>query len=575
MTTINASSTAVLRRIAILAILIGLSFIASISPVSWTGMAGLVAAQQSQVVLVNAASYANDAGAGVAPDSIAALYGQFITQGNQAFPLPAGATSLPTTLGGVSVTIGGKPASLFFAGTTQINLAVPADLPDGNAPIVVTNSDGSTRSGTVSVVRVQPGVFTALSTGTGTAAALTTKDGTAYNFVANPDGTARDLDAGSAQQPNYLVLFGTGLRLAGQANVKVTVQGVPAQVIYAGKVGQFVGLDQLNVIIPPELSGYGNVQVRVSAGNKAANTVSIKLGGEIPSIRLTNITEGQVVQGELAAQDQVQPGPDNNTYFFDAYGFQTTVANTSVAIDVRGTAPLNAMIILYRNDNGTLRQVGQDDDTGGYGAPQIANNFNPLLLTVIQTPGQYVLFITSADGQPNGTGRYSLKYVTNVIQQVSYGQNLNGQIATSDYKNSSNTYVDLYWFNGIQGERPAIGMNSTALDSYLILQGNAGDPPLTWNDNAAGSTTFNSLINNYSLTKSDIFIIIATPFEPEKTGAYTLTLNRQTTMMNQLDLPGLNLREALPFSGRGGEQLMGRRESIPRPVVTRSVVSEP
>lgn len=572
--TTTATPTAALRRLALLAVILGLSIFANTSMVSFTGMARLAAAQQAQVVLVNAASYANDAGAGVAPDSLAALYGQFITQGNQAYPLPAGTTTLPTTLGGVRVTIGGKAASLFYVGTTQINLAVPADLPDGAAPIVVTNSDGTTRSGSVLVVRVQPGIFTALSTGTGTAAALTTRDGTSYNFVSNPDGSPRDLEAGTVQQPNYLVLFGTGLRLAGQQNVRVTVQGVPAQVLYAGRVNEFVGLDQLNVVIPPELSGFGTVQVRITASSKSANTVSVKLGGEVPSIRFNSITEGQLVQAELTADDQVQPGANNNTYFFDAYSFQTTTANTSVAIDARGVAPLNAMIILYRNDNGTLRQVGQDDDTGGYGAPASANNVDPLLLTVLQTPGQYVVFLSSSDGQANGMGRYTLRYTTNVIQQLSYGQNTNGQISTSDYKNSANTYVDFYWFNGAQGDRPLIGMNSTAFDSYLILQGNVGDPPLTWNDNAAGTTSLNSLINNYNLPRADIFIILATPFEAEKTGAYTLTFSRQTTQMNLFDGPALNQREFMPDGGRGAESLR-RPVATPRPALTRSLVSEP
>jgi len=574
MMTTTASHTALVRRLALLAILLGISLSATFSTVRYTGLEGRVAAQQAQVVLVNAASYANDAGAGVAPDSIAALYGQFITQGNQAYPLPAGTTTLPTTLGGVRVTIGGKPAPLFYVGTAQINLSVPADLPDGSTPIVVTNSDGSTRNGTVLIVRVQPGVFTSLSTGTGTAAALTTKDGVSYNFVSNPDGSAKDLDAGTVQQPNYLVLFGTGLRLAGQANVKVTVQGVPAQVIYAGKVDQFVGLDQLNVIIPPELAGFGTLQVKVTAGAKTSNTVSIKLGGEVPSIRLNTLAEGQVVQGELTADDQVQPGASNNTYFFDAYTFQTTVPNTTIAIDARGVAPLNPMIILYRNDNGSLKQVGQDDDTGGYGAPQSANNVDALLLSVIPTPGQYVLFLSTSDSQANGTGRYSIKYTTNVIQQITYGQNLSTQISTSDYKNSANTYVDLYWFNGVLGERPTIGMNSTAFDSYLILQGNAGDPPLTWNDNAPGTTSLNSLITNYSLPKTDIYVVIATPFEADKTGAYTLTLNRQATIMNGIDGLGLNLREGLPVAGRGTESLLMRREASPRPPVTRGLVIE-
>ncbi|MFN7829193.1 MAG: hypothetical protein ACK5RR_14615, partial [Acidobacteriota bacterium] len=83
-----------------------------------------------------------------------------------------------------------------------------------------------------------------------------------------------------------------------------------------------------------------------------------------------------------------------------------------------------------------------------------------------------------------------------------------------------------------------------------------------------------SLINNYNLPRTDIFIILATPFEAEKTGAYTLTFNRQTTQMNLLDGPALNQREYLPGGGRGAESFR-RAAAAPRPALTRSLVSEP
>lgn len=540
---------------------------------------GLASAQQAQVVLVNAASYANDSGAGMAPNSIGALYGQFVTQGNLPYPAPAGG-ALPTSLGGVSVSIGGKSAQLFFAGPTQINLLVPPDLADGNAAIVVTNSDSTTRSGTTRIVRVEPGIFTALSTGTGTAAALTTKDGLTYSYVANSDGTPRDIDPGTKQRPNFLVLYGTGIRLADIANLAITIQGVPVRVEYAGPTS-FAGLDQINFIIPPELSGFGTVLVRVRVGTRSANQVTVRIGGELPPITLTQIAEGQVVSGQLSADDQVQPGGSNasNTFFFDAYVFQTTAPNTTVAIDMRGTNPLNPLLLLYRNDNGRLVQVGQDDDTGYYGAPDSAANFNALLLTVIQTPGQYAIFASSSDSQPNGIGSYTLRYTTNVIQPISYGQTVSGQISTTDYKNSADTYLDLFWFNGVQGERPAISLSSSAFDSYLILNGNAGDPPLAFNDNATGVQTLNSLINNYTLTSSGVFIIIATPFEPNKTGAYTLGLARQTTSMSGIGGESLALENLLPAIGRDAERLEARRGADRltgyRPLATREVIDLP
>ena len=580
--TVNKAALIFTRRGSLLtAVLLALLSIFGASDNRLPGTSGVASAQQAQVVLVNAASYANDSGAGMAPNSIGALYGQFVTQGNQPYPAPAGAPTLPTTLGGVSVSIGGKPSPLFFAGPTQINLLVPADLADGSTPIVVTNSDGSTRNGTVRIARTEPGIFTALSSGTGTAAALTTKNGIAFNYAANPDGTPRDLDAGTKQQPNYLVLFGTGIRLADSATVTVTVQGVPAKVEYAGVTSGFAGLDQINLVIPPELSGFGTVVVRVRAGTRSANPVTVRIGGDLPPVVLTPIAEGQVVSGQLSADDQVQPGGNasSTTFFFDAYVFQTTTPNTTVAIDMRGAGTLNPLLLLYRNDNGRLVQVGQDDDTGYYGAPESANNTNSLLLNVLQIPGQYAIFASSSDSQANAIGNYTLKYTTNVIQPISYGQTVSGQISTTDYKNSAETYLDAFWFNGIQGERPAISLSSTAFDSYLILNGNAGDPPLAFNDNASGVQTFNSLINGYTLPTTGIFIIIATPFEANKTGAYSLGLARQSTMMSGIGGDPLSLEAILPPLGRGADRLEARRLSDQllnyRPLATRELLVAP
>jgi uncharacterized protein (TIGR03437 family) len=544
-----ADHRAGMRRSLFIAILLTLTLVDMTTGDRFRLFPGRVAAQQA-VVLINAASYAADPNAGMAPDSIGALYGSFVTQGNQAYPAPPGVTPLPTTLGGVAVTIGGKAASLFYVGTTQINLLVPADIPDGTATISVTNADGTTRAGSVRIARTEPGIFTALSSGSGVAAALTTKDGQSYSYVSNADGSARDVDAGTREQPNYLVLFGTGLRLAAAGSLTVTIQGVPAKVLYAGAAPGFAGLDQINLTIPPELAGLGTVQIRVRTPLRNANPVNLQLGGTLPLVRLNPISEGGVVNGELNAEDQVQVGTGTNTYFFDAFVFNTTAPNTSLAIDLRAPR-FNSLLLLYRVDNGGLVQIAQDDESGDYGGSSSAPNHNPLLLTVIPSAGQYVIFVTSSDLQPNATGTYTLKYTTNVIQQISYGQTVNGEITASDYKNAAETFVDLYWFNGLLGETPSIGLNSTAFDPFLILHGNQGDPSLAFNDNLSSVNT-NSLINNYRLTTSGVHILIATPFEPNKTGAYTLNLNRASTLMNGLDGHEVMQTVEPGWSGREG-----------------------
>ncbi|MFZ4628179.1 MAG: hypothetical protein ACOYNR_07600, partial [Blastocatellia bacterium] len=454
-----------------------------------------VAAQATGATLVNAASFANQVTDGVAPSSIGSVFGQFVTTGNTIHRAPENVLPLPTTLGGVQVTIGGKPASLFFVSLFQINLAVPGDLIDGPANLVVTNSDGTTRTGTVRILRSQMGLFTVNASGSGTAAALTTQNGVLFQSVLNPDLTPRPVDPGTAEQPNFLVLFGTGFRGAPVMNpndangvaeaYEATVQGVPVPLLYAGPAPGFIGLDQLNLTLPPELSGFGEVDILIRSQSRASNTVKITLGGQFRPFRLAPLAAGTSVDGELTATDQVQPGPTGRSFFFDGYVIETTQPNTTLAIDLRSQA-FDAGVLLFSISNQQLQQIGQDDQTGGYGAPESANNNNALLLTVIPTPGQYALLATSSDFQPNGRGAYQLRYTTGVIQQISYGQTRNGEITTTDLRNSANVLLDVYWFAGLFGESARINLSSQVFDPYLILHSNEGDPPVAFDDNSGG-----------------------------------------------------------------------------------------
>ncbi len=542
-----------------------------------------VAAQATGATLVNAASFANQVTDGVAPSSIGSVFGQFVTTGNTIHRAPENVLPLPTTLGGVQVTIGGKPASLFFVSLFQINLAVPGDLIDGPANLVVTNSDGTTRTGTVRILRSQMGLFTVNASGSGTAAALTTQNGVLFQSVLNPDLTPRPVDPGTAEQPNFLVLFGTGFRGAPVMNpndangvaeaYEATVQGVPVPLLYAGPAPGFIGLDQLNLTLPPELSGFGEVDILIRSQSRASNTVKITLGGQFRPFRLAPLAAGTSVDGELTATDQVQPGPTGRSFFFDGYVIETTQPNTTLAIDLRSQA-FDAGVLLFSISNQQLQQIGQDDQTGGYGAPESANNNNALLLTVIPTPGQYAIFATSSDFQPNGRGAYQLRYTTGVIQQISYGQTRNGEITTTDLRNSANVLLDVYWFAGLFGESARINLSSQVFDPYLILHSNEGDPPVAFDDNSGGG--LNSQLT-YRLPASGINVILATPFEADRTGTYTLSLTRATatSMASQVGL--FQMRSFPEVGGRflprragvesGGGRLGLREERSERPWV--------
>ena len=520
---------------------------------------------QSEVVVVNAASYSTDA---LTPDTISAAYGNFITQ-NNATPFFAQSQPLPTTLGGVHATINNVPVGLFYVSKDQINLLIPSNIQDGNATIVVTNFDNTTRTGTVKIVRSAVGVFSARSTGQGVAAAQTTTDGTTLVNVFNPDFTERPIDAGTKDKPTALVLYVTGIRYTPSQNptsgnvadaVTVKIQGVTAKVLYAGLAKDFAGLDQVNVIIPPELSGINtdtgcnNVQVVVTANGRSSNPVTIKIGGELPLVHLTPISLGETKTGTLAIDDQVQLGDDCSTFFFDAYDFVTTVPNTVIAVDLRSTQ-MDAELLLYQvmpDDTLSPAPIGFDDNFASFYSNAPTNtNKDALLIFVVQTPGRYVIYATSSDLKPDSVGDYTLKLTTVDAPQLSYNQTIsNGSITTTDLQTSSGAYLDVYWFNGIVGDNVRVTMTSSAFFPALFLQSNDRDF-ITLDDNATLTNTAQiptptSQIPNpvLFLPQSSVYVITATPFDRDRTGAYTLSLARLNSLTADHSKLKLNLPQA-------------------------------
>ncbi len=535
------------------------------------------ASAQPAVTVVNAASF--DPGRVMTPDAIAAAFGSFVTQNNQVFT--ASSVPLPTTLGGVSVRVGNADAGLFFVAPGQINFKIPSGLADTtNATITVTNSDSSTRTGTFTIVRGAPGVFSAKATGAGAAAAQTTFDGAVFQNIFDAQGNEIDVDAGTRQRPNVLVLYATGIRNTPAANpgdgngvaeaVTVKFQGVTGQVLFAGPAPGFEGLDQINVIIPPELAGLGSLRIAVSANNRTANTVTMKLGGQTPPVRVNPIAFGNTLNGDLTVDDQVQlDNASGNTFFFDAYRFTTTAANTTVAIDLR-SSQFDAAVLLYRIDNNMLTFLGADDQSGGYGNGRVENN-NSLLLIVLQNPADYVIFASTSNEQPNGVGSYTLRLLNDVATQLGYGQSAtNPAITNADLQTSAGTYLDVYWFTGANSDNVRVNMSSTAFDSFLILQLNEGDPPVAFDDNSGGGT--NAQVT-HRLTSAGIHIIIATPFAPNTTGAYTLSLNRLTSFgiespdVFNFKAPGREIRDERVNARGNGEssfERFGRRRIVER-----------
>ncbi|MBC8167802.1 MAG: IPT/TIG domain-containing protein, partial [Bryobacteraceae bacterium] len=132
---------------------------------------------QAQISVVNAASFRQQPG--VAAGSFASAFGSFAGATTTA----AAALPFPTSLGGVTVTVGGTAAPLQYVSSTQINFLVPAAVTPGLRPIVVT-SGSATLNGNVRVVTAAPGLSTQ-DTATPPKGAIQNQDAS-LNTSANP-----------------------------------------------------------------------------------------------------------------------------------------------------------------------------------------------------------------------------------------------------------------------------------------------------------------------------------------------------------------------------------------------------
>lgn len=236
---------------------------------------------------VSAASYSGES---VAPGSIIALFGNEMTSRTEI----ANQQPLPQLLGGVNVIFQNNVVAgygqLFFISPNQINLLVPADLPPG---VVVAQifapgilAEPFTTS-TVTIERVSPGLFSADASGRGLPAAVVLRvkaDGSqVYEPVTRFDQTqnkfvALPIDVSNPAEQVILLMFGTGIRgRSSLANVLAKVGGEMVETSYAGPQGDFVGLDQINLRLPGNLTGRGNVDILLTVDGKTANTVQINI----------------------------------------------------------------------------------------------------------------------------------------------------------------------------------------------------------------------------------------------------------------------------------------------------------
>ncbi len=197
---------------------------------------------------------------------------------------------LPTTLDGVSVTVDGMPAAMYYVSPTQLNVQAPATGKTGAVSVVVSSGSGSSAPMSADTRRNAPGLFVFSPAGGKYPAALIARSdgGVEYLGPTGLFGTA--LATRPAKPGEVILLYATGLGPtnpavpAGQVfsgaaptvdQVTVTIGGVKANVGFAGLSA--AGLYQLNVTVPNVAAGDQVLSLSVN-GVSAQSGLSVAVG---------------------------------------------------------------------------------------------------------------------------------------------------------------------------------------------------------------------------------------------------------------------------------------------------------
>jgi len=146
----------------------------------------------------------------------------------------------------------GKPTTVFYTGTTQINALAPVDLkPNFNTEVSVAVNGTRMAAATPQVVNSAPGFFT---TGYGSGQAAANNEDGSINSVSNP-----------AARGSIMSLWATG-EGADISAVSLKIAGYTAELLYAGPAPGFPGLMQINARVPAGFAPAGILPIVLTVG---------------------------------------------------------------------------------------------------------------------------------------------------------------------------------------------------------------------------------------------------------------------------------------------------------------------
>jgi len=314
----------------------------------------------------------------LARGALATIYGSNFTAGTTSFQ--AQTLPLPYTLGGVSVSVAGVPAPLYFVNADQINFQVPYGVPVGSlANVVVTANGSATPAASVAIADYAIGVFSYFRTST------------AYDPIIVHNSTNALVSPSNPATPGEtVVIYGTGagrlsgnpidgLAVAGLVQTvdtpAVTVNGAAAKVLFSGLTPGAVGLMQLDVTLPASLPS-GSLPLLIRFPSDSAPSVNLAVrgntsgsGGPALSLSTTSLSFGNVTLGQtkdlsLTASNVGTATLTVNSASVTGAGFSlTTPASFNIAAGGSQTLTVRYAPSTSTSANGTLTIASNDPNS--------------------------------------------------------------------------------------------------------------------------------------------------------------------------------------------------------------------
>jgi uncharacterized protein (TIGR03437 family) len=327
-----------------------------------------IAAMAQLSAVVNGASFAG----APAPGSVSAIFGSNLATGTAT----ATTVPLPYSLGGITVSVNGTAAPLWYASPTQVNFEMPADAKAGPATIVVGSGPGFA----FTIPQAAPGIF---SYGANRAIAV------------NPDNSLTD--SGHPAAPGSIItVYLTGIgpldnsvptdaqtpsQPLSRATLpaSATIGGQNAPISFLGLTPGGIALAQANITVPNLATG--DYPVAITVGGTTSNTplISVAASGG-PGGTLTQL-------GSL-------PLPDITSS-------ASVIRNGNVAY-VCGSQGIHVVDISNPSAPKLLSTFGQSDLNGnGVFCTMFGNN----LLEIVNTQSLYVYSLANPTQPQSLSGR--------------------------------------------------------------------------------------------------------------------------------------------------------------------------